>query len=121
MGGSDWIRAARREKKKEEIGGDGHRDLCPSEGTGTSGTGDPAGPAASVATAEAESAARARVAGGSLSRPPLSSNHRYFLIFWSSSSWMCFSLLRGAISPFATSFCVYQTSERCMLTILAIQ
>ena len=63
VGGCDWIRAARWEKKKEEIGGDGHRDLCPSEGTGTSGTGDPAGPAASAATAEAESAARARAAG----------------------------------------------------------
>ena len=63
VGGCDWIRAARWEKKEEEIGGDSHRDLCPSEGTGARGTGDPAGPAASAATAEAESAARARAAG----------------------------------------------------------
>ena len=62
MGGCDWIRAARWEKKKEEIGGDSHRDLCPSEGIGARGTGDLAGPAASAATAEAESA-RGRAAG----------------------------------------------------------
>jgi hypothetical protein len=62
VGGCDWIRAARWEKKEEEIGGERHRDLCPSEGTGARGTGDPAGPAASAATAEAESAARARAA-----------------------------------------------------------
>jgi len=55
-------RAARWEKKKEEIGGDCHRDLCPSEGIGARGTGDLAGPAASAATAEAESA-RGRAAG----------------------------------------------------------
>jgi hypothetical protein len=50
VGGCDWIRAARWEKKEEEIGGERHRDLCPSEGTGARGTGDPAGPAASAAT-----------------------------------------------------------------------
>jgi len=46
----------------EEKGGDCHRDLCPSEGIGARGTGDLAGPAASAATAEAESA-RGRAAG----------------------------------------------------------
>jgi hypothetical protein len=56
----DWIRAVvgrrkRRRSVRREV------DLCPSEETGARATlGDPAGPAASAATAEAKSVAQAR-------------------------------------------------------------
>ena len=59
MGGSDWIRAARREKKKEEIGGDRYRIYAPAR-TGARGTGDPVVPATLAATAEVESVAWSR-------------------------------------------------------------